>query len=293
MRQGINWMQKLCRTGRTGLVRMAVLTVILATMLPRQVSADLVYEPEDSFYEQHSQECEYENRTYRANGPDGELIVYKSPENSAIQERIENGTNIYISYVYTDKNGITWGIIDDWSQDISGWIPMEYVSEIYDNVYFMKHYAQAIIEEYGDISYIPPEENCLAWAYPGAKNPTEFYINHDNTDFYPSYYRTFTDECGHVWGLIGYYYGQRDEWICLDAPSASYEELYGDNPPVRELENQATIYSSTDIRPESTRTNRIAIWSCILVAGVVIVTAVLLLLFYSRAKRNENKNEKK
>ena len=44
------------------------------------VRADVIWEPEDSFYKKHSEECVYVNRLYTANGPDGEVILYKSPE---------------------------------------------------------------------------------------------------------------------------------------------------------------------------------------------------------------------
>ena len=42
---------------------------------PKDVHADVIWEPEDSFYKMHADDCVYHNRYYIANGPDGKVTV--------------------------------------------------------------------------------------------------------------------------------------------------------------------------------------------------------------------------
>ncbi len=53
--------------------------------------ADVIWVPEDSFYVEHASECTYEGRTYTANGPDGVVILYASPQSSQKIDTWENG----------------------------------------------------------------------------------------------------------------------------------------------------------------------------------------------------------
>ena len=83
----------------------------MVSVLP--VSADIIWEPEDMFYNDHASECTYVNRAFTANGPDGIVIVYKNPESPQKVTQLENGTVIYISYTYQDSDGILWGIYEN------------------------------------------------------------------------------------------------------------------------------------------------------------------------------------
>ena len=79
----------------------AVVVCWILCVMP--VKADVIWEPMDDFYEEHREECRYVNRNFTANGPDGEVIVYKSPENPTVVDTWENGFSAYISFVYTDE----------------------------------------------------------------------------------------------------------------------------------------------------------------------------------------------
>ena len=78
------------------------------------VQADVIWEPENLFYKMHADDCEYHNRNYIANGPEGEVIVYKSPEVKLKIETIENGMSVNIYYLYEAKNGVLWGLYENW-----------------------------------------------------------------------------------------------------------------------------------------------------------------------------------
>lgn len=102
--------------------------VLILLMLPIQVSADIIYEPwDDSFYEEHRDQCEYHSRSYTANGPNGDVTVYESPESAWEEMKLSNGTVLWISYIYEDPDGITWGYWAHWEMDWQGWVPMDYL----------------------------------------------------------------------------------------------------------------------------------------------------------------------
>ena len=71
---------------RLSLLRKCALFLILAALvsgLALPASADIAFEPNDSFYKSHSGNCHYEDRTYHANGPEGYVLIYTSPGGGA------------------------------------------------------------------------------------------------------------------------------------------------------------------------------------------------------------------
>lgn len=60
------------------------LAVLMALTLAMPAFADVMWEPYgNNFYEAHRDECQYENRTYLANGPEGYLTLRESLQSSA------------------------------------------------------------------------------------------------------------------------------------------------------------------------------------------------------------------
>lgn len=57
-----------------------------------------VREPADSFYEQHASQCAYVNRCFTADGSDGTVILYESPESAKVMDTWENGFRVYLSH---------------------------------------------------------------------------------------------------------------------------------------------------------------------------------------------------
>ena len=177
------------------------------------VKADMIWEPMDSFYSEHSAECTYVNRVFTANGPDGKVILYVSPEVPEPVAVWENGYTAHISFTYEDRDGILWGISDD-SDGRVGWVPMDYVEVVYDSIAFREEHAAELVEQAGELEGVDYGEAFYFWEYPGSS------VFHDMTmgDYPPSYYCVYTDERGHSWGCVGYYFGIRDVWVCLDEP---------------------------------------------------------------------------
>ena len=202
------------------------LALMLVLALVPAVSADVIVEPENSFYWEHRGECQYHSRSYYADGPENVAEVYRSPESAAVAERVKNGDILWISYIYTDENGIGWGYTENYEENWSGWVPMDYLLLKYDSISFQEEFSDRITEEEGTLEVSGAEVRF--WNYPGSEDATAFAVE---GDYLPEYYETFTDDAGRRWGHIGYHMGIRDVWVCLDAPTEDYPTLYAENPP--------------------------------------------------------------
>ena len=56
------------------------LLFVLLLLVPALAFADVIVEPDNSFYRTHRSECQRQTgRTYLANGPDGTLDLYTAP----------------------------------------------------------------------------------------------------------------------------------------------------------------------------------------------------------------------
>ena len=203
--------------------------LMLVLALVPAVSADVIVEPQDSFFWEHRGECQRIDRTYYADGPENVAVVYRSPESAAVVERVKNGEVLPISYRYTDENGISWGLCEYFGDEYwVGWVPMDYLLLKYDAISFQEEFSDRITAEEGTLPSAA-EGRFHFWSYPGsdtlqADMPVE-------PDYLPEYYETFTDDAGRRWGHIGYHMGIRDVWVCLDAPTEDYPTLYAENPP--------------------------------------------------------------
>ena len=72
--------------------------------------ADLIVCPEDDFFKEHDEECEYVGQLYTAAGDAGVVYVYSSPISNEIVGEIPNGTDIWIDFTYQTKEGVLWGV---------------------------------------------------------------------------------------------------------------------------------------------------------------------------------------
>lgn len=205
-----------------------LLALIFVLALAPAVRADVIIEPEDSFFWDHRGECQYHSRSYYADGPENVAVVYRSPESSAVVKRVKNGEELWIDYVYADENGISWGLCDYYSPEEhwTGWIPMDYLLLKYDETAFQEEFADRIVEETGTLTESGAQVRF--WSYPGSDYATPFAVE---GDYAPEYFETFTDDAGRKWGHIGYHMGIRDVWVCLDDPTADYQTLYAELPP--------------------------------------------------------------
>lgn len=241
------------------------------------VRADLIWEPMDSFYEEFSSECEYVGRTFTANGPDGEVILYESPVSGKVITRWENGFTAYISFTYEDRKGTVWGVYEDGNSSKTGWMPMEYMDVVYDSISFAEEYQADFREQKGVLDEQYLGESVCFWPYPGASEG--YKIKPESMGSYmPEYYRIYEDSQGRTWGNVGYYFGLKDVWVCLDQPDAAFETLYPDgNSGIGEAQPQEKEFAGERISPGGNGNNPV-VMVVMAVALVVLVTGILLLM---------------
>ncbi|MDE5866505.1 MAG: hypothetical protein K2H31_07895 [Lachnospiraceae bacterium] len=196
------------------------------------VRADAVWSPQDDFYEKHRDDCKYVDRQFIADGPDGVVILYESPESDKEVATWENGYQTWIQFTYVDKQGIVWGYPSDRpamtgvAPADGGWMPMEYMKLVYDSISFMEEHRDQLEHQEGvlDESY---EGEIYIWEYPGSKNKM-------SNSYMREYSSIYTDEEGHRWGFA---MSNTYTWICLDNPTAEFEELYPNGAPQYEVED--------------------------------------------------------
>lgn len=239
-----------------------LLALLLCLSLVPAVRADVIYEPEDSFYWEHRGECQYHQRNYYAAGPDNVAVVYRSPASSAVVERVKNGDTLWISYTWEDENGIAWGYTEHYSNsglDWSGWVPMEYLLLKYDHICFREEFADRITEEAGTLEVSGGEVRF--WSYPGSEDATAFAVE---GDYLPEYQQTFTDDAGREWGYVNYHMGIKHVWVCLDAPTADYPTLYAEHEPQQVTHPTAPDTAPVEIRPGGPSLSAIVAAACII-----------------------------
>lgn len=254
----------------------AAISCMLFTITPK---ADVVFEPDDSFYHAHALECTYVGRQYTANGPDGQVSVYESPQSPKTVDTWQNGRQETVYFTYEGQDGITWGVGQD-----GGWVPMEYMQVVYDNISFMEEHEAEIKSQGGTLESQPKGSKIYFWKYPGSQ------VNYEGSieDGPLSYEKTYEDSEGNSWGYIGYYYGYRDVWVCIGQPTADYGQIYPQGAPEESLQENRQDKSSQHTqegaqRIEPKRDYTMAVWAAVLVIAVMAVTVLLLALLKKKA----------
>ncbi len=248
------------------------------------VAADVIAVPMDSFYEDHAQDCTHVGRMFTANGPDGKVYLYKSPELPEVVATWENGYTAHIMFTYEDSQGTLWGVYDDYRGTV-GWMPMEYMELIYDSISFQKEYSEEITEQSGELDAEDLEGTIRFWKYPGSEECEALDVD-DSETYLPEYNSVYVDGIGNRWGHIGYYFGRRDTWVCIDEPGAEFEQLYPDGAPqVGQQDGKDSDTETVDPEEQQESPDRIVprpnYGVIALAAGLVVLvagaTAVLLM----------------
>ncbi len=242
--------------------------------------ADVMWEPRNNFYENHRDECTYENRAYFANGKDGYALVYDSPASKSPAAAILNGTELHIYFTFA-QGGTTWGVAEyaldesgyaanEFNSNLTGWVPMADMHVRYDSQAFLaEHEVVPVTEEPRDFE---GEGSLIFWTYP---NSGEVYATVELPCDDISIASLYTDADGREWGNIGYYRGMRNCWLCLSDPT---------NPDIPEIAVEyKNLYPAAAPEKLPSGSNSI-VWIVVLVVVVVAGTAVLL-----RLQKNKNK----
>lgn len=245
------------------------LLAVSALVLP--ASADIIWEPEDSFYEKHRDECTYVNRSYQLAGYDGTVTVFTAP-GGMNKATLDNGLQGIIQFTWTGKQ-TDWGYLL-WvdSSSVEGWVPMDDLSLIYDSQQFMEDHA-------GEIAQTGPAavdfHEAVLYSYP--RGPVWDSSLKETVEYQPFsevFTQIYSDEGGQRWGYVGYYMGHLNAWVCLDAPMNT--ELDTGVVPVSPSPAQARGRATVAAGPP------LFLVAAGLVALVAAVTAVLILRLKKR-----------
>lgn len=225
-----------------------ILALVVLLALAPAVLADVIWIPEDPFLNDHLGDCSQHDRSYYAAGPDGQVTVYKSPENPTVVKKLPNGERIRISWVYTDESGVVWGFCEHWNEDNitdwTGWMPLEHLLLKYDHISFEEEFAERLVYEGGILEGFGGQ-TIRAWGYPGSEGSYDLPVYEE---YGPDYGPIFTDDAGRTWGYCTYYMSNRFFWICLDDPAADYDTLYAENPP-QQVTHPTQEGTPAEIRP--------------------------------------------
>lgn len=264
------------------------LTLVMLLTLSVPAFADIVWEPDNSFYEKHRGECTYIGRGYYANGPDGFVTLYDAPNGSIVEGQYQNGNTLWVYYQYWN-----WGCITVFGDEgqVNGWVPMSDLYLVYDHISFEEAYGdqfRGYNGEFADYVCQQDEETFWLWEYPHAGEPKEtlpmrqeFLDALRGTENTPSYIsKVYTDENGLNWGYVGYMYGIRNFWILLDNPT-------GDGIMTSCIDKaDDLIYNGVLTAPQEPVLPTQSYIPYILVAVVVGATGGILVYFYGKKRKS-------
>ena len=245
------------------------LALLLSLAAPAR--ADVLWEPNNRFYERHADECQYLGRSFYANGAEGYITLWDAPGGYLVKGQFSNGFILWVYYQFEDwVYAVVWG--DE--GEISGWAPIEDFALEYDHLSFAEEYADAIYPYCGQFAdYDGDAEEIVFYEYPGAPVSKDVrkaawgldeLIGRGGDSYIQS---IFVDEDGRTWGYVGYLYGRINGWFCLD-------ELEGRNFPVRQVGTPELTEAREPTLP--VRGYVPYILSGVLVLAAVALAAVLL-----------------
>ncbi len=278
--------------------------VILSVGL--SVYADVIVEPRDDFFDEHQDECVYNNsRQYVVNTDKGYAYLYVDPESSLTIKGYSNGEAVRISWLYTDKSGEVWGVLS-WE---TGWFRMSDLTVVYDGYSFIEDHGHEF-EEYVQGSYnisVSEDDPVEVWQYPGKR--LNFSYGYSDINGFIS--QTYTDEEGIVWGYISYLVGSRNVWVCLSGnesdiieesevtvylkadpvvpePTPDEKPTVTVNGEVIDLKAEPVPQDQIPANPEHYKTLIIV---GVLVGGVVVITAVAIVIYGKKRASNDSVKE--
>ncbi len=246
--------------------------MMLILLLSKQVQADVIWTPNDDFFNKHYEECEKMLRSFTANGEKGYVEITKDPISMVAVKNVSNGTEFYVSFTYTDKKDRVWGVVE--YEDSTGWILMEELTVIYDNISFMEEHEDEIRAYEGEFDdYVPGKERIQFYEYPGSGMATSAM---DIMEDKPEISYTYKDAEGRLWGYIGYYFAHRG-WICIDDPTNA-------NIPGSEKQPEATIIPPATQLPDPSGSliSLEVVLTAVLVVAVVLATVVIIRIFWKK-----------
>ena len=257
--------------------KITALLCLFCLVLPwfsRQTAvADVIFEPENSFYVSHADLCLYHTRNYT---PSEATEYYNAPGDAFAAGSLEAGERIPIEWLYRDSTGRDWGYFEQYSPNRSGWLLMEKMYLVYDSEAFINDHWDEL--DRNTTETIPAGTAVNFWTYPGAG---QSYIGYDSLPDALEVSALYTDTSGRQWGYSAYFFGDRDFWVCLSDLTA--DTLPTDMEPVQNLYT-APAELTADPEPLNSSPIPVVLLIVLPVAAVILISILLLQKFWK--KRN-------
>lgn len=219
-----------------GIICTVIAAASVAAFSGTAVYGDMIAEPDNSFYYDNYESCEYiESRPFEAL-EDAKLL--KDPNGKAVSKDIRKGDKLNISFTYTDKNGEVWGCCMFYGSadaDSDGWIKMSQVKEIYNVFTFIDEHSDEFSDYSGELDDYIPQEKVVLWEYPYSENcysvKAEDWFTKENYPFKNEIAdKCWTDENGNMWIYSG-------RWITKDADRFDNRWVFLPDPETTDLSN--------------------------------------------------------
>ncbi|OUP83114.1 hypothetical protein B5F07_11900 [Lachnoclostridium sp. An169] len=252
-----------------GLILALVMTLFAGNLFrPLIVSADVIYEPDNSFYRRHSMECTYLNRSCIA-GED--TLLWNSPNSYFSRETVAEGQIFSVSYVYTDENGLEWGLADSFGK----WVLMADVFLPYSSREFIRDHKDEIYE--GEPYILEEGTDYVRWSYPGSGSSDEETSSLMGDITFTTFYE---DPAGRLWGYREYMFGSRHVWLCLSDLTSTQIPKLADYVPAPGQEADPALIT------EAKENGQVNIWFLVIpVVAVAVVSGLLIWRFWIHRRR--------
>jgi len=262
--------------------------VMLVSLLGGFALADVIYQPDDDFYNSHAGDCEYVNRDYYANAESGYLELFTKPDGSSLGFA-DNGGVFHVQFSYK-LGDVTWGVVEysgsngkliptDTENYKTAWIKLSDTTLKYDYISFDKDHNAEYTPYDGDYSELSGIQNIVMWTFPDSG---ENYGTLDKTDENFAVTSVYNDSNGQKWGFVSYYYAIKNFWICLSDPTNTEIAAIGVETPA--------LYSP---EPGSEPQSSISDMSTVLIfcVGAAVLIAVVLIAVLNKKKSKDTQEK--
>lgn len=222
------------------------MTLLALALLIPSARADVLVELEDEFWKTHQSSCQYLYREYTANGPEGYLTLWESPQSSTQRENLPNGEGFSSLWSYTDGQGETWLAVSGGFDQVRGWAKGSECIVTPDYLTFEEAHGAEFVPYDGTYDHAFDDlDTVVLWTYPGsgeiawADCDTQWF--RESVTPAQAFQNCWEDGEGRMWAFVGYIYGERNVWLCLsdpaaqDLPAAPLDPEEAPVPPVGEV----------------------------------------------------------
>ena len=281
------------KRGFTAIVVLLLLVVSL-TMPTIIAHADVLVEPNNDFYYRNRNRMEYMGRNFYANGENGYITLVIEPNAAREVASFKNSEMIHIMFTY-DDNGVVWGVTQLYVEGVNfedrptGWVQMNQLYVVYDSGAFMDAHSAAISEREFNLAKLDFDGDMVMWTWPGSgvfngKFNTQGLFGDDETNMNHGI-TVYTDADGREWGYLGYFYGWRNVWVCLDDPSNPNIPAFNPAPELNLI--PAADPPAINLSGGTRSSLSMPMIAITLVALVAIVSLVLIRVLWDKKKNEE------